>query len=236
MDLIEEAERAALTELFRRFPDSFVWVGGSLLHLLYHSPRASRDLDLAPLADVPEASALEDAVQTAIDAANEVLGTKLRAGGVDESVKGLVRILVEDATRSPVEPAFSIDISRINGVTTQTETVLIASALGSAAVRVPSESALLAQKLRALLLRRFPKPGDLFDCWFLLNRGVKLARLQREAFAGEAGEADIDERFDRFGNGRWLAALRRAGVAGLNEQSGSKIVDVVRGYVRGVLK
>lgn len=233
MSPIEEAERAVLTEIFRRFPDAFLWIGGSLLHLLYHSPRASLDVDLAPLADSPRTAEIAEVVRSALSIANPILGTHLATAAGDE-----LRIRVEDQQTDPPKAAFSVDITRIAAATRQVETVLLASALGTAAVRVPSGPALLAQKLRALVLRRFPKPGDLFDCWFLLTKGVKLGRLQRLELADEieAAGVSVEQRLASFQSGRWVEALRRAGVEGLNESTSAAIVDRVRTCLEGIAR
>ncbi len=63
MNPLEQAELAVIVEIFRRYPDAFVWIGGSVLRLVNHSPRTSFDIDLAPLAGSPEVAGLEDAIR-----------------------------------------------------------------------------------------------------------------------------------------------------------------------------
>lgn len=232
MDAIEQAELAVIAEIFRRFPDSLVWVGGSLMRLVHHSPRFSYDIDLVPGLNPPSRVELADAITFALETIKPMLSRSFSVAGPPESEGDFLRIqVVDDNTKSP---AFSIDITRIGGTVRRTQEILAASLTGTVAVRIPTDSALLHQKLRALLLRRFPKPGDLFDIWFLLKQGILLDELDRLALKDEFDEGL--ERLDAFQGQAWIRALSRSGVMGLNEENAPAVVATVREYLAGVLQ
>lgn len=234
MNMIEELEKAVLTELFRRFPGKFCWIGGSLLHLVHHSPRASLDLDLAPH-DPPAPEEILEAVRQAVAAANAILQTNYAISDSSNEA-GLQRIRIAESASPRV--AFSVDITRIAGAAIQERTILLASVLGTASVQAAEDTALLFQKLRALILRRYAKPGDLFDAWFLLQKGVRLNSPQAAILRDEGEGATADSILARFAPERgesWFAPLRRAGVEGLNAQTAHSMVHTVHRYLHEVL-
>lgn len=87
-------------------------------------------------------------------------------------------------------------------------------------------------------MRRYAKPGDLFDAWFLLSKGVRLTGSESAILRDEAEGAASDHLLDRFQiprSGGWPAALRRAGVTGLNDETAASVVQTVRDYLREVI-
>lgn len=111
---------------------------------------------------------------------------------------------------------------------------LIRAATGTAAVVAPTDSCLLASKVRALFQRRYTKPGDLFDVWFLLSEGVTLDPEDRASLEDELADVDsesIDERFQRFRGEAWIRALTRSGVSGLTPETGAQVTETVRRFV-----
>lgn len=122
--------------------------------------------------------------------------------------------------------AFTVDIVRMGGGSLiGTRPVLLSSSLGSATVIIPNDSTLLDQKLKAFLLRTYPKPGDLYDIWFLPDRSVKLSPVEREALADALEFAEVDREM----------ALSRSGVHGLTAESASKVAAAARALIEEVL-
>lgn len=225
-----------MAEIFRRYPDSFTWIGGSALRLLHHSPRASFDVDLVPGGDSPSRELIAAAIAEALREANEVLRSEFRLEKDAEEEVGFLGFRIADG----VTPAFSVDIICEAGSTVRSRSALVTTVTGTAAVRVITDSAQLQQKLRALFLRTYPKPGDLFDSWFLLEKGIRLDEQDRLALADEFHGAHMDwngmeERLSKFHGQTWVHALERTGVRGLNAETAPAMVARVRDYVIEVL-
>lgn len=211
MEEIESSERSVVCALFRAFPEAYVWIGGSVLQLVHSSPRASYDLDLVPRSDPPPARAVTAAVRDALDEWNAATGNHYvledKAFG-DGSALLRLGIVENGAFR------FTVDITRIAGNAGATAVVLLESTLGPQAVVIPTPSSFLLQKVEALLFRRFLKLADVFDVWFLLAGGARLARTQRDWLSGrlrmeELGRADVEERLESLSPARFLSDIRR---------------------------
>jgi hypothetical protein len=227
MDPIEAAERAVLVRIFQHQPGQFVWIGGSVLQVLFRSARRSFDLDLLPTSAAPD---LRDIVAEALSDAGRLTGLPLVVASEEQIGPEFRRYRVMEGARV----AFTIDISGIPGYSgTNPRAVLMESVLGTAAVQVPQDAELLAQKIGALLLRAHPIPGDLYDVWFLLGRGVEVEQPEALADSLMAAEIDIDERMDRIAAAtNWIAPLRRTGVDGLDEATGRVLLETVRSYLK----
>ena len=233
--MIEVAERAVLCALFRRYPGTLVWIGGSVLHLLYASPRASYDVDLCPKGEAPPTAQLTAVVQSALDELNIISGTRYALEEVAGSA--VPCLLVKDGG----SPAFRIDFTRIAGAVADTKTTIIESPLGPQAVLVPTDSCLLLLKLEALLFRRFVKPADVFDIWFLLSRGTRLEKRHRawlsvEVQARELDWTELESRLNKLTAERFLADLKKRlsdqAFHGWNRQRAQTAVDAVRRLAR----
>lgn len=208
MNLIESAERAVLAALFRAYPRTFVWIGGSVLQLLYGSPRASYDLDLAAGDEAPPADPLARVAGEALAEVNQVLHSRCRIAKVAGAAPVRLAVLDRD------ERLFLIDCTRIAGHLGETMAVVIDSLVGPQSVAVPTEASLLALKLEALLLRRFLKPSDAFDVWFLLSLGVTLEDQHREWLSEhvrlrEIEWTDVAQRLAKLTAHRFLADLQK---------------------------
>jgi hypothetical protein len=236
MDPNELAERGVLARIFLQYPNSFVWVGGSVLRLIFHSPRSSYDLDLTPIGDLTSTTELAAAISDALREFNGLEGGAFHLAET-ESGAGFVRFRINAAGKA----AFTVDLVRMGGqAASGTRTVLMASPLGPATVVIPKDSSLLAGKLRTFLLRTYPKPGDLFDIWFLHDRGIRLSKSERQALADSLAFAEIDLEaassiLKKFDNPAWIAALERAGVKGLTKASAAQLVATVRRVLEEVL-
>ena len=235
MDPNEPAERAVLARLFLHYPSSFVWVGGSVLQLIFHSPRSSYDLDLTPIGEPTPTTAVAAVISDALREFNGLEGGAFQLAET-ESGASFVRFRIKAAGKA----AFTVDLVRMGGqAVSGTRTLLMASPLGPATVLIPKDAYLLAGKLSTFLLRTYPKPGDLFDVWFLHDRGIRLSKSERQALADTLAFAEIDleaacSRLKKFDNPAWIAALERAGVKGLTKASAAQLVATVRRVIEEV--
>ena len=236
MDPNELAERAVLVRLFQRFPDSFVWIGGSVLQLVHHSSRTSFDLDLAPTGEPPPVQDVASVISGALDECNSLVGGSFRLDQT-EADGAFARFVIRENGRD----AFTVDFVRMGGGSLSgTYTTLLSSPLGSATVVVPNDSTLLAQKVRTFLVRTYPKPGDLYDIWFLRDRGVRLSQTEREALADSLAFAEVDReealgRLAKLARVTWLGALERAGVKGLTAATAATLLQAAREIIEEVL-
>lgn len=161
--------REALVCFFRAFPDEAIFVGGNVLHLLYGSPRYSRDVDLLPRRELHRAALSQIAHQ---------LEHRLQpfANLLGESI--ICRAQTPESSAVEVRLAgrriITLEFSRIAGSVRQRETKLLQSeSLASEVVVCPVLDEMLFLKLRVLLKRRFFKARDVFDLWYLLSLGAK---------------------------------------------------------------
>ena len=237
MDPNEAGERAVLARIFLQYPNSFVWVGGSVLQLVFHSPRSSYDLDLAPVGDLAPTADVADVIGGALREFNGLEGGSFHLAET-ESGPGFVRFRISAADTA----AFTVDLVKMGGqAVSDTRAVLVASPLGPATVVIPKDASLLAGKLRTFLSRTYPKPGDIFDIWFLHDRGIRLSKSERQALADSLAFAEIDleaavARLKKFDNPTWLKALERSGVKGLTNASAAQLVATVRKVIEEVLR
>jgi hypothetical protein len=207
----ESAERAVICALFRELPDAFVWIGGSVLHLLLSSPRVSYDLDLSPRQETVPVHSVVQVVRSVLAEVDPALGTSLALEEVNSAGPGnLVRLRVVEQGRF----RFAIDLTRIAGRVAHTRTVMVESLVGPQAVVVPTDACLLMLKLEALLFRRFLKPADVFDVWFLVSRGIRLDKQQRAWLSDqvrlrEVDLWDVEQRLAALTPQRFLADLKK---------------------------
>ena len=197
--------RESLLWFFRAFPDLAIFIGGNVLHLLYDSPRYSRDVDFFPLRKLHSADLAK------ISASLERRLLPLAA---------LLRQPIDCRVRSP-EPA-TIDIrlasrrmvvlefSRIAGAVGRTETKLLRSeSLASEVVVCPVLDELLFLKIKTLLKRKFLKARDVFDLWYLLNLEARLDKREFEHWLAleEIEDQDIQRRLKLISPSRLEADL-----------------------------
>ena len=118
---------------------------------------------------------------------------------------------------------------------------MLESLVGPQAVVVPTDSCLLALKLEALLFRRFLKPADVFDVWFLASRGIRLDKQQRawlsdQVLLREVGFSGIEGRLGTLTPQRFLADLKKRLSAGTfaawNERQAQSVVNTVLRLLR----
>lgn len=210
--------RESLLWFFRAFPRLAIFVGGNVLHLIYGSPRYSRDVDLFPYRELGEAELAKIA---------EWLERKLPplAALLRQPINCRVRTLdpptidIQLAGRRQV----ALEFSRIAGAVGRTETRFLRSeSLASELVICPVLDELLFLKLKALLQRKFLKARDVFDLWYLLNLDAKLDEKEFEHWLSleEIESRELRGRLDRISPRRleddlapllptpWLTKLR----------------------------
>ncbi len=237
MPVVEQAERAVLCALFRRYPKAFVWIGGSVLQLLYGSPRTSYDLDLAPQDELPPARDLAAVLRAALERLSEILSRRYAVDLGEASRPDMLRLSVTEAGVR----IFFVDFTRISGHVRETRAAVIDSPLGPQAVVTPTSSYLFLMKLEALLFRRFLKVTDVFDLWFLRSRGVRLDKQQRHHLSDEVAIREIDfasveARLHKLTPERFLAELKRRlsneEFHSWNARRARAAIDTVRGILR----
>lgn len=210
--------RESLLWFFRAFPHLAIFIGGNVLHLIYGSPRYSRDVDLFPYRELGEAELAKIA---------EWLERKLPplAALLRQPINCRVRTLdpptidIQLAGRRQV----ALEFSRIAGAVGRTETKFLRSeSLASELVICPVLDELLFLKLKALLQRKFLKARDVFDLWYLLNLDAKLDEKEFEHWLSleEIESRELRSRLDRISPRRleddlapllptpWLTKLR----------------------------
>jgi len=150
-----------------------VFKGGTALRVVYHGNRYSEDLDFNAPVEVEESKKLWGVVLD--DLGDFGIIAEMRAGwqsevgtSFDVSFQGPLYD-GRDRTKSKVR----VDISlRQEGIETRRELVTPEyDDIRPFVVTVLSQEHLLAEKVRALLMRA--KPRDLYDIWLLTTQGVR---------------------------------------------------------------
>ena len=156
-----------LQKLYQKTPSQQIYFkGGTAIHLIYHAPRFSEDLDFSGFG--VSISQIEDWVLAALgEIALNAIGAELQeskptSGGylarLDCQVYDYsIRILIE------------ISLRRRNGIQGQ-GALITPDYLPAYALTLLPESALVEEKIAALLTRG--KPRDFFDLYFLLRKGL----------------------------------------------------------------
>lgn len=173
--------REALGVLFRLHPDRFVLIGGGALRFVHGSPRASADLDLhaAPPPAKAELKALAAELEAGLAPLAARLGSALAAAPGDDSIT-----LSLDG-----RPLVRLDFTAFACPAKVERRLVRTGAPGYEALAVPVLDELLFAKAQALLSRPHPKGRDLFDLWFLKERG---ARLDEAAFKAWLDWEELD--------------------------------------------
>jgi hypothetical protein len=213
---LENAERdyvleVLLYQIYSEFPDELVFKGGTALYKTMSLNRFSEDLDFT--------------LDTRRFDADRFIGKVLRGAGLlglagkPRDVE--VRSNEINARLEFRGPLFSggreslsrvtLNISRRERVRLAPERVLIVPVyreMPAFTVRVMDGREMLSEKVRAVLTRQ--KPRDIYDIWFLLNRGLRPerdlidAKLKpyRKSFSKEAFLAALEEK-----RGAWRTDL-----------------------------
>lgn len=196
--------KEVLVILFRALPGRFVLVGGGALHWIYHSPRLSVDLDLKPLP--PEKGLLpqiEAVLKKRLPAVAAQWGIALRCENLPN--EQAVRLLAEG------RPVLRIELVSLVPVGGKEKHLLQSDSLQSEIIVTPDIHQLLFAKAAAFLKRSHLKGRDVFDLWFLQERG---AQLDSQAFQEwlkweEKDASDIRARLEQATPARLRADVAR---------------------------
>lgn len=223
--------RETLVALFRGHPDRFVLIGGAALHVVYGSPRESADADLLAASPVgrAELSRISRRLEQALKPAAAHLGVSLgcRPAGSGDAI----------IVRRDSRPLLTVQFPRLPGFTRRENRLVVADSLGPELIAVPDPDGLLFSKLVALLKRPRLKGRDVFDIWFLAERG---ARLRSDAFSDwlkweELGSGEIAARLALATPERLERDLAPFLPEELHERLKADGYSALLGRVRGVL-
>lgn len=152
---------------------SFVFKGGTCLRMAYGSPRYSEDLDFNSALDENEAySALETAAKELeyFGIKGEVRNRRMSRSGFGFTLSYMGPLYEgRDLTRGLVR----IDVS-LRGESVSEDRITVRTEYDDVKTFIISAASLdhiFAEKVRALLVRGMAR--DLYDLWFLLERGIK---------------------------------------------------------------
>ena len=153
--------------------DSLAFKGGTALYKLHSLNRFSEDLDftLTGKLDVKKFS--------------QSILRKLQQGGFSCRIKEIISFQLQDNLKFEIKgPLFDGNITNLNVVSiniSKRENLIYLPKeeriypkyrdIPSFTIRVMVLEEILAEKIRALFTRQ--KPRDLYDIWFLLNKGIK---------------------------------------------------------------
>lgn len=171
------AEKEYLQYIFlnaiSKYPDSFVFKGGTCLRICYGLERASEDLDFSTNTHIKKIEAIIQEIIKNYNLRNIFLESNIK-----KEFKGNVRF--EIRFRGPLysgSPAstntLKVDFNK-NKVYIPAAKVIqqLFSDVPLFTIRVLDEKELLAEKLRALIRRK--EPRDAYDVWVLINKKVEL--------------------------------------------------------------
>jgi predicted nucleotidyltransferase component of viral defense system len=165
--------QAAYLSLLYSKTMSFVFKGGTCLRMAYGSPRYSEDLDFNSALGEDEAySSLETAAEELeyFGIRTEIRNKRMSRSGFGFTLSYMGPLYEgRDITRGMVR----IDVS-LRGESVAEERITVRTEYDDVKTFVISAASLdhiFAEKVRALLVRGMAR--DLYDLWFLLERGVK---------------------------------------------------------------
>lgn len=186
--------RESVVWFFRLFPELAILVGGNVLHLLYGSPRYSRDLDLLPRRSVHS---------------NDL---RTIARRLDQNLQAFATLLgqsIDCRIRTSEPPALdlrlagqrliTLEFTRVIGSVRRTEAKLLRSESSASEVVVcPALDELVFLKFQTLLKRKFFKARDVFDLWYLLSLDAKMDKEEVKHWLSleEIGDEEIRKKLD----------------------------------------
>lgn len=196
-----------LQKLYQKKPSrGILFKGGTAIHLIFHAPRFSEDLDFSVVLNEPEFDAYILGILKRMED-EEGLTWKER-----KSLAGRQFLLTAEGLL-PYKVHISLDFSFREEVFSN-ELALIQTTypvLFTSYAHHLSREELLAEKIRALMTRK--KGRDLYDLWFLLSTGTELQKpliLKKLAFYDirDVQNADILKRVASFAKKDFVLDLR----------------------------
>jgi len=149
-----------------RGSDQIIFKGGTAVHLMYHGPRFSEDLDFTVLMEPNEFEVFIDKVFKTISLSYEITFKERK------TITGKRYLLTASPEILKGDTFINLDFSFREKVTQIEKNPLITEypMTVTAPIYYMGKDEIIAEKIRAILTRK--KGRDLYDLWFLLlNRG-----------------------------------------------------------------
>ena len=172
----EYLQHIFLYALSQKYPDDFVFKGGTCLKICYGLERASEDLDFGTQLSIPK---IKKAVEECLEYFNrlnikyEIYDEKEYEGNYRIEAR-FQAVLYNGSPQST--NTLKIDFNKNKPFYPAVKVIsLLFSDVPPFALRVLEEKEILAEKVRALATRR--QARDLYDCWMLLQNKIPLDKL-----------------------------------------------------------
>ncbi len=163
----------------QRMSDRVTFQGGTCLRLVYGGPRYSEDLDFVTRLTLSELKNLFEHVQPELMRWAPLFEGDLSLR-VQKATSSIVRWRIYyRGTQSQDAVSISVEFAPYPAYTTQIAPLHVPSsfpALPLVVVRAEREAEILADKVVAFAGRRYVKGRDVFDIWWLRQRGVEVDR------------------------------------------------------------
>lgn len=196
-----------LQKLYQKTPSRDIFFkGGTAIHLIYHAPRFSEDLDFSVTLSMPEFDSYIASILKRMED-EEGVGWKER-----KSIAGK-QFLLSAENILPYKTYIALDFSFREKVFSENRSIIQTAypVIFTSYVHHLSQEELLAEKIRAVMTRK--KGRDLYDLWFLLSRNTEMRQdMLREKLAyyeiSEVMNVDIIRKVGEFPKKDFVLDLR----------------------------
>lgn len=196
-----------LQKLYQKTPSRGIFFkGGTAIHLIYHAPRFSEDLDFSVTLPMPEFDSYIASILKRMED-EESVGWKER-----KSIAGK-QFLLSAENILPYKTYIALDFSFREKVFSENRSIIQTAypVIFTSYVHHLSQEELLAEKIRAVMTRR--KGRDLYDLWFLLSRNTEVRQdMLQEKLAyyeiSEVTNVDIIRKVGEFPKKDFVLDLR----------------------------
>lgn len=222
-----------LQKLYQKNPSQGIFFkGGTAIHLIYHAPRFSEDLDFSVTLPMSEFDTYIKIVLKRMEV-EEGVTCKER-----KSITGK-QFLITAEDILPYKTYIALDFSFREKVFSNDRSIIQTTypVLFTSYVHHLSQEEVLAEKIRAIMTRR--KGRDLYDLWYLLSRGAEIrqAMLHKKLAYYDmpnTTNADIIERISSFPKKDFVLDLRP--FVPLNERDRlTEFFEIVQEQIRKAL-
>ena len=187
--------------------DKIIFKGGTAIHLMYHAPRFSEDLDFTVLMDQADFNKFISRVFKTISLSYEITFKERK------TITGRRYLLTSQPTIIKNSTYINLDFSFREMVTTIEKSPLVTEypMTVTSPIYYMGKNEIVAEKIRAILTRE--KGRDVYDLWFLLtNRGsISLDLLQAKFdyyHDKNLSFSQLMPRINSFSNGKYCDDLR----------------------------
>jgi len=156
-----------LQKLYQKTPSQQIYFkGGTAIHLIYHAPRFSEDLDFSVALS---AKAFDAYIQSVLKRMENEEGVSWKE---KKSLAGKQYLLTAPPGTLPYSTTVALDFSFREKVFSPAHSIIQTAypVLFTSFVHHLSQEEILAEKVRAIMTRR--KGRDLYDLWYLLSKGT----------------------------------------------------------------